>query len=327
MKAARSLALLLALLLLLAGPPAAWPAEESAFVHAPPVEYLRPVQIWVTDLGGNPLPGVRAEITPLWCRLVAPGELVSDERGRLEFQVQPVAENPLAGKRVTDRFLTYRAVFLYRLFKEGYLEKIEEIEDRQEFAAFSHPLYYGLDRRPDEKPLVIEAALAAYRDFLAGPGQPGLEKLVAALLEEGPAANIELAPRSLALDREGRLKIGLSFPPLFDPERYGLIEAGDALLREPVRDCLEIVRVVYPGFGEVKVFEIEVTARFQYRRAPFPEAVPRTYLFRLPAAAAARVLEYDLLEGPGFPYQDITVAVEGRNLDLAAGRASPETRR
>ena len=314
----------LALLFFLMGPVRAAGAGE-AFVSQPPRDYSRQVVIRVLDLKGSPLPGVRALLTEHWCSIVPEGDLTSDEEGLIRFQVRHVAENPLEGEKVTDLFLTYRAVFMYRLVKDGYMETVGEVEDVQEFASFTHPLFYGLNRRPETAPLRIDETLAAYRDYLARPEtgenlRTSIEELAAA----GSAANVRLTPGSVELAPGGVLRLGIRFQPFFDPEKFGLVEAGRALLRDPVRDSLAILRFAYPDYERIVKFELMAEAGFQYRTNPFPDPEWRTYKISIPAAAAKSLQEWSA--GEPVPYDGIKVEIPDGALDLTSEIRQEEKR-
>jgi hypothetical protein len=295
----------LALLLFLMGPVRAAGGAET-FVSRPPRDYSRQVVLRVLDLHGSPLPGVRALLTEHWCRIVPEGDPISDEEGIIRFQLRHVVENTLEGEKVTDLFLTYRAVFMYRLAKDGYMETVGEVEDVQEFASFTHPLYYGLNRRPETAPLRIDETLAAYRDYLARPEKgENLRTLVEEFASAGLAANVRPIPGSVEPAPGGVLRLGIRFLPLFDPEKFGLVEAGRALLRDPVRDSLAIIRYAYPDYERIAAFEFMVEAGFQYRTNQFPEPEWRTYKISIPAKAAKAIQDWSA--GGPFPYDGVDV--------------------
>jgi len=304
----------------------AWAADEDQSPLAPPPPlYRRIIQIEVSDLAGRPLSGVKAEIKPVWGRLVSPRSLASNKEGLITFEVQPVIEDPLAGLLVRDRFLLYRIACDYTLSKEDYLTLSGRIEDRQEFASLADPVYQGLDRRPTADPLTVRVRLPAYRDYLARAhptlGRLREEKnqlrtLVDRLQRLGRDRGFSLVPGSLDLSETGLFQAGFEFQPLFDPAEMGLLAAGAVLMREVVVPVISILDDFFQGRLDVESYEISVGAGFQYRAKPFALPEVRTFVFRLPASAAAELLTAER-EGR-YPLEKIEVTAGGQVLDLTA---------
>jgi len=304
----------------------AWAADaEQNSLSSPPPFYRRIIAIEVLDLSGRPLPGVKAEIKPVWGRLINSSPLVSDEEGLITFGIQPVIEDPLAGLLVRDRFLLYRTACDYILSKEDHLTLSGRIEDRQEFASLADPVYQGLDRGPAAAPLTIRVRLPAYRDYLARPQstqrRSGEEEtrrraLVDRLRREGLDRGFSPVPRSLDLTETGLFQAGFEFQPLFDPAEMGLLAAGAVLMREVVVPVLSIINDLFPTKEDLTGFEIRVGAAFQYRTKPFALPEVRTFVFRLPASTAPELLA---AESQGrYPVEKVEVTVGGRILDLTA---------
>jgi hypothetical protein len=306
----------LALLGALALAPSPLPAQsEPAF---PPVEYRRQVEISVRDALERPLPGAKAEVTMEVGRLAVSGDLISDEQGLIRLTLEPVMEERLADKGIRDRFLVYDTAFAYRIHQEGRLESRGRIEDQQEFAAFTDPLYQGLDRQPTEQPLRVPVILPAYQDYLANPREQPSErdrKAIETLI--GNDGHFTLAPRSFYLNDHGKMGLGLDYNLLFDPGVMGLRAAGVLLLTEPVLACLRSLVAAYQGDSRIAVFEFTVKAGFQYASEPWAIPEYRTFVYAVPADRAALLLDWTA--GQPWPLQAVSVTVEGRPLDLSAG--------
>lgn len=304
----------------LAAPASAGAAEA---LPSSPASYQRQILFQVRDVEGRPVPEVQARLSPSLGRVLGETIQYSDAAGRISVLVKPVVEDPLAGLRVRDRFLFFHTALQYRLSKPGYLDQEGRIKDRQEWAAFADPLYQGLNRRPSPKPLVIPVTLTAYADYLARPLDEGwgptekekLHGLIEALLEAGPGQDFSLKPGSLDCQAEGLFRLGLTFKLLFDPAEVGAREAGAVLFRGPFLTALKVLHSVFPAAAGLKTYELRVQARFESRKEPFPEPVPLTYLFRLPASAAPLFLE-GKGEGP-YPLDLIEVRAGEQVLDLS----------
>jgi hypothetical protein len=288
-------------------------AQSGLEPAGPPVEYTRIVDLYLTDFGGRPLPGVVVHIEPKWGRLIGTVD-PADAAGRIRIKVQPAVEDAHAGKKVTDRFLKYVTEFKYTLTLPGYLDRIDHVDDTQEFASFAHPLYRSLDQAPSQEPLEIRLTLHRVQDFLAFPDQTA---------ELGPAASalyrpdnpVQVTPRTLRALPEGLLRIGLTFGPLFDPEQYGLQAAGGILLREPVRDVALILRDHYSRFNATREFEFQVTAGFQYAAQPFALPVQQVFTYRLTAEALNRLITQPA--GASFSLAGVDVHVQAEPLDIS----------
>lgn len=314
-------ALILIALFFFAGPATA--AERKA-PSSPPGRYWRHIEIEVMDLSGRPLPGVKVLVHPESGRLVEKGPLVTGDEGLVRFRFEPVIADPLARVMIRDRFLVYRTAFKYLLVKEDYVNLTGRVEDRQEFASLSDPLFQGMDRRPSEKPLTIYVYLPAFRDYLdqAGTGKKRLETqvermkpLITALLEAGRTQGFKLTPGSLSLTPRGVFRLGFEFLPLFDPSKMGLIAAGADLLRRPVLACLRASSKFGPQSGLVKTFKVTAAARFQYESKPWARPVEEIFSFQAPAQSLPRLLSWR--EGEPFPLRGIKVKAAGQDLDLS----------
>ena len=288
----------------------------------PPVRYIRWVEIEIRDLSGRPLPGVKAEVTPVWGRLENQQDLLSGAEGLIRFHIQPVIENPMAGLMIRDRFLLYHTAFNYRLVKQDHISLAGEVDDRQEFVSLADPLYQGADRTPAAKPLTLRVRLPAYRDYLAKPltGQAWLKNdpsrlkaLIDALQGEGQRRGFILTPKSLGLSPQGLFSLGLEFQPLFDPSEMGLLAAGAVLLRNIVPACLAVIR---GPAREITSFEFKILARFQSRTKPFALPVSRTFIFCFSSGAGPAILAAGA-EGR-FPLEDIETKAGDRIIDLRA---------
>ena len=307
-----------------------WPdgtaeAAEVSGLASPPAHYLRRIEIEVRDVSGRPLPKVRARIISKQGRLWESGELVSGEAGLISFQLEPLITEPMADIKIRDRFLQYRSVFEYRLFKAGYIPQAGLVEDEQEFAAMSDPLFQGLDRRPAREPLTLRIRLPAYRDYLAEADYEEtqseseadrLKPLIDALIEGGRSQGFTLAFGSLGRSPDGVLNLGLEFTPLFDPAELGLVAAGVALLRGVVLACLKAVDRYYPDAEKIDALELRAVARFQSRKRPFAMPVEKIFVFRLPARVLPKLLDWQ--KGEPFPPKGLEAVVDGRTLDLTA---------
>ena len=285
-------------------------AAEPDFLAPPPVDYQRVVQIKVTDPFGRPLKGVQADIKVLTGRLAISPVPTSDKKGLIIFAVQPVVEDINQGKAIHDRFLIYHTKLTYRLSLKGRIPVSGEIKDHQEFATFINPLYHGLDRTPDTSPLILDRILADYRDYLVEPkDDPAIKAFVEDLVAEGRKLRFTPRPRSITMDRQGRLFAHLDFGPLFDPAKYGLTEAGRELVKGPARSVVEAAE---RHIGPAKEYEIRMTVQFQSPQHPFALPVEQTYVFRLSPDAART------LTGGGIPKKGLAAAVENTPIDLLA---------
>ncbi len=308
------------------GPPPAIAADAPS-PAAPPPQYTRHVVFEIMDAAGNPLPGVKAELSPVWGQLSPSSGLESDVRGRIEVEVQPVLEEPMTGLLVRDRFLLYHTSFHYRLLKDGYVTVENSVEDVQEFNAFADPLFQGIDRRPARTPLNVYVRLLAYTDYLAQGSPAGvldegtIKTLIDSLITLGKDKNFEINPGSLALDPEGLLRLGLNFQQLFDPSEMGIQAAGAALLGDTVRNILPVLQGFLTEKPQVKTVEVTVGSGFQFRSKPFALPVNRDFVFRFPAEAVASLLAAN--PDLPFPLSDIEVTLAGQPLDLKA-EVSPE---
>ncbi|MEW6266343.1 MAG: hypothetical protein AB1641_24985 [Thermodesulfobacteriota bacterium] len=302
----------------LAGVIPAWAAQP------PPIEYIRNIEIHVTDLSGNPLAGVRAQVTSAWGLILTESSLESDRRGVISLKVKPVIEQPEAGAHVRDRLLLYRLKVAYRLSKSGCLDKTGEIKDEQEFASFGDPLYDGLDRSPSPEPLIVQETVVSGRDFVAGPVKDeNLVRLVETILAD--ALDFTLKPGSLAVTSTGVLKIGLIYNLLFDPYELGLKAAASALMTHAVRDCLVIINRDMDRRVRPRGYEFSAEARFQDPDSPFSLPAPQDFIFKFTDEAARRIMAWS--EDQPFPAAGIEAEAEGRPLDLSeaflpAGRAN-----
>jgi len=301
---------------------AAGPAVAGAYgPAAPPAEYDRSIEIKVVDLRGRPLAGAEVDVMLIRGRLVGNPDLVSDARGRIRLRIQPVIQNPMDDLAIEDRFLSYQTAFQYRIFKSGYVPGRGEVQDEQEFAGMSDPLFQALDRVPDPKPLTLDLRLIAYREYLSeaenassGSEVPeSLRNLILDLVETGRTHGFELVPGSLALSPGGTLRLGLRFEPMFDPADFGLQETAAVLLREPIQAVIRSAGMAGET-GRVRDFEFEATARFQSVASPFVLPVDKTYVFRLAAEAARRLTAWN--GQSAFSLEDVRAEVDGQAIDL-----------
>lgn len=274
--------------------------------------YLRHIEFRITDLAGQPLAGVTAEINPQWGRLTSPAELVSDQDGIIRLAVQPVVEEPHLALATQDRFIYYRCSLTYRLTKTGYLERRDRIDDEQEQATFADPLYDHLDRQPTGEILVINQQLSSYGDFVTGPKGKSFQSLIKTVYREN--RDYALLPATLDLTPAGVLTIGLEFGPRFDPGEFGLRAAGAALLAGPIRDCLKLARDTLAGFDGVTQLEFIIAANFQSRLRPNALPVTQTFAYRFPRETALKILASP--EKLTWPLGVLEVKVETQGIDL-----------
>jgi len=233
----------------------AWPFSVSATQDgmSAPVNYQRLVVIEIRDAQGRPLPDVELELALIQGRIVSRGhDLISDQNGRISFIIEPVIENPMAGRKIKDSFFYYRSIFTYQLTKPGFLPRECQVKDSQEFVNYNNPQYSRLNRRPSQEALIIPITMFAYRDYLSGAREdpadieadwPGLRNLIDGLALEGETHGFSLTPSSIKCtgSPDSCFSLSLAFTPLFDPEEISLLDVGDILFQKPFRAILPAV--------------------------------------------------------------------------------------
>lgn len=305
----RGIALGLLLILFFINPVKAGAASNRI---TPPARYVREIRIIVTDAAGRGLSGVKAEIKAKWGRL-AGDDLLSDEQGRINISFQPVIEDPSEGLDVRDRYLVYRSEFRYRLSKSGFMSLSSDFKDEQDFASFEDPLYWSLNRMPSEDPVVVRVKMNRYRDFMAGGRKdPDLKEVVESVMTG--KRNFRFIPGSVGRYDGGMIKMAIEFIPLFDPSEYGLNGAAAILLKNPVRELLDILKNEYRAAYGISSYEIKARAGFQYADAPFALPEERTFTYVFSSAGAGQLLDWS--EGRPFPIDLFEVSLGGEIMDL-----------
>jgi hypothetical protein len=158
--------------------------------------------------------------------------------------------------------------------------------------------------------------LPAYQDYLAKPRSEQSErvrKVIETLVQN--TGHFTLTPRSFFLTENGKMGLGLHYDLLFDPAEMGLRAAGTLLLKEPVLACLRPLYEAYQGESLIRVFEFKVRAGFQYASEPWAIPEYRTFVFSIPAAEAALLLNWTT--GQPLPLQAVSASVQDRPLDLS----------
>jgi len=332
--------ILVSLLISCAAPSVAGAVKSVQSVLSPPDHYLRQIVIEVRDPTGQPVEGARLELTPILGQVLAKTKgLQTNNQGQVRFNVKPVIEEPMAGRRIKDRFIFYKSACKYKLVKPGFISQEDEIKDVQEFAAFRDPLYRALDREPARGPLVRSVTLYPYQGFLVSDqnvesrseyGHKRLEDLVEALIKRGEKQNFSLPLASIAFPTgpAAVFKLRLIFGPHFDSTELGLLGAGAVLFRGPFLTALSVISDFLPPADSVKVVRIDILTHFQSRTDTRTRPVQQVFTFRLPAAQISSFLEQG--KTSPFPLDALTIEVNGQTLDLskelnqAAGAGSPD---
>ena len=304
-----------------------WPAISAAAAPGdlapPPADYRRAMEIQVLDVFKRPLPGVTVEVRPTLGSLADPAGLTSDESGFIRFEIRPVIEDPDRDIRIRDRFLLYKTDIEYSLKKSGFFPESGRVSDVQEFAAYSDPVFQGMNRQPSAKPYGIKAEMAQVSDFLASPKEAGqLPAFVDKLYEAGRSGGFGLLPGSFGLRPDGRLAFGLDFRPLFDPAVYGQVEAGRVLIQDPVRAALGILQSLPELAGRAKKLEIAVRAKFQFKNNPYTEPAELVYLIQAPGSFPTAWTGWT--PDKPLPLAGVSVLAGGRGLNLAG--SGPESK-
>lgn len=296
------------------GPARAGGCSESS----PPTNYWRQIEFRVTDLAQRPVACVGLELDVKWGDLAPRRWFVTNDDGKVVISVKPVVENKDVDKHIRDRFLGYRLWLEYRLVKEGYIPHQACINDHQEYACFADPLYQGLNKIPDDKPLVVPVTLHAYGDYLSAPPKKeppskdeapvctdiseGMKALIERLVKATPYQYSPL-PGSIACLPGNGLKIGLTFDLLFDPSEMGLKAAAKVMLKGPVRRVLNLIRQSFEP-DLFTYYRIDIQTAFQYKKSPHDIPEYRTMQYNIPSHAVNKVIE----SAPGpVPCRDIEI--------------------
>ena len=316
----------------------------TCFNTAPPTNYWRQIEFRTVDLSGRPLSGVAVQMNVYWGDLGLQRSYLTGENGVVVIPVKPVVENTTEGKRIRDRFLGYRLWLDYCLAKPGYVPVRACLKDHQEYACFSDPLYQGLNKAPDDKPLLIPVTMHAYCDYLDCPDEPApsqksgtsptTDRKTGAKKSQGKSAKKEkketircrelvhplrelvrqlvnatqdrysLQPGAIKCLPDDGLKVGLDFNLMFDPSQMGLQAAAKVLLQDVVSPVSAMLNQAL-GAGYFAFYQIDIQASFQYEKSPHDIPAFRTITYKIPASAIG-FLAGCSPDGP-LPYDDIEI--------------------